>query len=396
MRRARARVLLVLLLVAGAPAGKKKPKKPKKPPLGPTAATAARPPPKKREPVTVRADCLAGGNASIAVPPAARAPPDVSADPIDVAFYDTRPRVDERSFYRAAALCNSSGRVRFHALLKFPRPIAGFRVHPLTLPGSAQCLYDGMRRLAHGPGPQYLYKPLLHLIVPPDVKRMLLLDTDVVMLRDVSELYAEFAAFGTAVVGVGNEQSLLYQRGSGGKLEGKNGGVQLLDLQGMRDSPQYGAILDRVASGRDGRRIGYLGDQTLYTFLAADYPALFYKLPCEWNRQISMHFGFRNASVHDCPRRCESSRRAVPPQPPAGAPGPRRGLRRARRRAAFLCGTSAASSPPAATPPPDGSSHPRLSPQGLSPQGLSPHPCPHVAGAASSTPTTRRSNVWRR
>lgn len=201
---------------------------------------------------------------------------------------------------RAAGLCNTSSRVRFHALLKVPLRMPGFRVTLLKLPPVAQCLYDGMRRLSHGPGPQYLYKPLLHHVMPSDVTRLILLDTDIVMVRDVRELYAEFDSFHTAVLGVGNEQSNLY----GKHGEGKNGGVQLLHLRAMREVAQYDAILDRVASGKDGRRIGYLGDQTLYSYLATDYPQLFYRLPCEWNRQISMHFGFKNETVHECPRRC--------------------------------------------------------------------------------------------
>ena len=221
--------------------------------------------------------------------------------PIDVAFFDTRPTPDVTSMRRAAALVNATSRVRFHALLKFPREMPGFRVTLLKFPKYAQCLYDGMKRLSHGPGPQYLYKPLLHhLSGLHDVERLILLDTDIVMVRDVRDLFAEFGSFGTAVLGVGNEQSNLYGKGG----EGKNGGVQLLDLKAMRAEPQYDAVLDYVASGRDGRRIGYLGDQTLYSFLAPDYPHLFYRLPCEWNRQISMHFGFGNATVHHCPRRC--------------------------------------------------------------------------------------------
>ena len=218
---------------------------------------------------------------------------------IDIAFYDTRPRPDVVSMRKAAALCNVSARVRFHALLKHPMKIPDFRVTLLQLPKPAQCLYDGMRRISHGPGPQYLYKPLLHRVLP-DVERLILLDTDVVMVRDVRELYAEFDNFGTAVLGVGNEQSNLYGKGGAGK----NGGVQLLNLAAMRREPLYDAVLDRVASGKDGRRIGYLGDQTLYSYIAMDYPFLMHRLPCEWNRQISMHFGFKNATVHSCPQRC--------------------------------------------------------------------------------------------
>jgi hypothetical protein len=219
---------------------------------------------------------------------------------IDVAFFDTRPSPDVLSMQRAAALCNSSNRVRFHALLKRPVTLPGFRVTLLQLPPRAQCLYDGMKRLSHGPGPQYLYKPLLHYIMPADVDRLILLDTDIVMVRDVRELFAHFDNFGTAVLGVGNEQSNLY----GHNGEGKNGGVQLLHISRMRSVPQYDAILDRVATGADGRRIGYLGDQTLYSYLAQDFRHLFYRIPCEWNRQISMHFGFHNATVHQCANRC--------------------------------------------------------------------------------------------
>lgn len=224
-----------------------------------------------------------------------------SAEPfIDIAFYDTRARPDVVSMRRAAGLCNVSSRVRFHALLKYPMVLPDFRVTLLQLPPRAQCLYDGMRRISHGPGPQYLYKPLLHWVMSRDVEKLILLDTDIVMVRDVRELHAEFARFGSAVLGVGNEQSNLYGKGGAGK----NGGVQLLDLAAMRREPLYDAVLDRVASGADGRRIGYLGDQTLYSYIAMDYPFLMHRLPCEWNRQISMHFGFRNETVHSCPRRC--------------------------------------------------------------------------------------------
>ena len=70
-----------------------------------------------------------------------------------------------------------------------------------------------------------------------------------------------------AVVGAVPEQSLIYQRSSGGRLRGFNGGVQLLRLDRMRAERSYDQWLDYVASGRDGRRLGYLGDQTLYTIL---------------------------------------------------------------------------------------------------------------------------------
>ena len=45
---------------------------------------------------------------------------------------------------------------------------------------------------------------------------------------------------------------------------------------------------------QEGKYIGYLGDQTLYTLAYASAPRLFYKVGCEWNRQLNMQFGFSN------------------------------------------------------------------------------------------------------
>ena len=259
-----------------------------------------------KEPVTRRPACLSNTSR------AAEGEPGLASigddDPIDIAFYDTRPRVSTASMLAAAALANTSSRVRFHALLRYPVRIPGFRVHSLSLPPAAKCLYDGMARLAHGPGPQYLYKPLLHWVMPKDVRKLILLDTDVIVVRDIARLYAQFGAFGTAVVAIANEQSLLYQRGSNWKMEGKNGGVQLLDLQRMRRSSSYARALDRVASGEDGRRIGYLGDQTLYSWMSVNGSGaqhIFHVLPCGWNRQIGTHMagwkGFWAAHACDAP-----------------------------------------------------------------------------------------------
>uniref|UniRef100_A0A7S0PZA7 Hexosyltransferase n=1 Tax=Coccolithus braarudii TaxID=221442 RepID=A0A7S0PZA7_9EUKA len=229
----------------------------------------------------------------------------------DVAFYDTRSNPNEKGMRRAAALFNSS-RVRFHALLSYPREIQGMHVTVLSLPDPARCIYRNLCRLSHGPGPKYLYKPLLHWVFSQDVKRIIVLDTDVVVIRPISELWAQFDHFGDAMIGIAYEQSRLYVD-QHGKNYGTNGGVQLLDLEKMRASKRYAEALDWLASGigqsqhgnANGRYyIGYLGDQTLYSYLAKSHPDLLYRLPCEWNRQLSMHFSTRNASVHACPQPC--------------------------------------------------------------------------------------------
>ena len=55
---------------------------------------------------------------------------------------------------------------------------------------------------------------------------------------------------------------------------------------------------------QEGKYIGYLGDQTLYSYMAVSHADLMHRLPCEWNRQLSMQFGFRNRTTHTCPRQC--------------------------------------------------------------------------------------------
>jgi len=268
---------------------------------------------------------------------------------------------------RAAAMLDGPG-VRLHALLASPLPPsvpAHIRVAALELrsPG-ARCLHANLVRLSHGPGRTYLLKPLeaeyvfmypnqhsrghvfscirsysavftvffsvvftrcseyaaqhripalklaystrrlkplLHFVLPPSVRRVLVLDTDVVMIRPLAELWGQFARFGPeAVLGLVAEQSSLYS----GNAIGKNGGVQLLHLERMRRSPAYAAALDHYATGRGGAWLGYLGDQTLYSFMAYSHGALFHSLGCEWNRQLSVHFGLEAQRQHACAAPC--------------------------------------------------------------------------------------------
>jgi hypothetical protein len=85
---------------------------------------------------------------------------------------------------------------------------------------------------------------------------------------------------------------------------GYNGGVQLLDLSAMRSSAPYAAALDAYAAARWSKPasrgappmkdngIGWLGDQTLYSWMSVNstgYRSFFHELPCGWNRQIGTH-----------------------------------------------------------------------------------------------------------
>jgi hypothetical protein len=215
-----------------------------------------------------------------------------AGEPIDVAFYDTRAGGEHlRSMEAAASLIRrtattSAARLRLHAIIMHPsaKVLQGWRYTSLrSMPAVARCLYAGLSRISHGPGPQFLYKPLLHYLMPADVRRLILLDTDVAVVADIGALHAQFARMApSAVVGLVPEQTVkLYPP----PLCGLNGGVQLLQLERMRSSVTYAKALDQLASGRDGRWIGFLGDQTAYTYMAHIDPSLVHLLPCEFNRQ---------------------------------------------------------------------------------------------------------------
>jgi hypothetical protein len=218
---------------------------------------------------------------------------------VHVAFFDNRKNPDVSSMQQAAKLVNSSSRtpVEFHALLSQRRQVPGLSVHPIQLPPLAQCLYAYLAESSHGPGPQYMYKPFVPWLLPRRVKRVVLLDTDVAMLSGSHELWSSFDHFNGALVGLANEQNDLYK-----PMVGKNGGLQLLDLDGIRSSHDYLSIMDRF--NVDGYRIGFLGDQTFYTVLAHLHPHLVYTVGCEWNRQLNTHFGAGIERFNRCDRGC--------------------------------------------------------------------------------------------
>lgn len=218
---------------------------------------------------------------------------------VHVAFFDNRKNPDVSSMQQAAKLVNSSSRapVEFHALLSQRRQVPGLSVHPIQLPPLAQCLYAYLAESSHGPGPQYMYKPFVPWLLPRRVKRVVLLDTDVAMLSGSHELWSSFDHFNGALVGLANEQNDLYK-----PMVGKNGGLQLLDLDGIRSSHDYLSIMDRF--NVDGYRIGFLGDQTFYTVLAHLHPHLVYTVGCEWNRQLNTHFGAGIERFNMCDRGC--------------------------------------------------------------------------------------------
>ncbi|KAL1499730.1 hypothetical protein AB1Y20_012417 [Prymnesium parvum] len=180
-------------------------------------------------------------------------------------------------------------RMQFHSLAAMPR--------------EALALHRAFANLTHGPGAVYMWKPLLHLLLP--MRRLLLLDSDVAAARDfAAAAAARFEAFGAAVVGLAAEQAPFYYLNGYPQTGGLNGGVQLLDLEAMRRSREYNAELHRFAAGQRGE-IGFLGDQNFYTSLRALRPELVHTLDCGWNRQLSTHlWGAMPSWVYECDSPC--------------------------------------------------------------------------------------------
>ena len=54
----------------------------------------------------------------------------------------------------------------------------------------SRAFYRALSRTATGPGPIYLYKPLLHLVLPSWLSHVIVLDTDLFLFSDIAGLWA--------------------------------------------------------------------------------------------------------------------------------------------------------------------------------------------------------------
>mgnify|MGYP002630897299 CR=1 FL=1 len=250
---------------------------------------------------------------------------------IHVGFLDDRPRPNIDVVVQVGTQIMSP-QVRFHLLTKFNpstaelirarRHLLHLNIVKIWLPPMMRCIHRELAAqspLSHSSTTTYLLKPFVPWMVP-HLPAMLLLDSDIVIVRDVSPLWAllrahPFRSFADSpranrssrislpIIGLARENSVYYQHRLGLARKGGNGGVQLLDLEGMRKSSTYVKALHGFASGtralfarrgHDGNFslpfIDNLGDQTLYTFMRNSrvfaHHGLFTELPCEWNRQL--------------------------------------------------------------------------------------------------------------
>ena len=134
---------------------------------------------------------------------------------------------------------------------------------------------DDLRRRASGPGKVYVQKALFAWTLAHVARRLIVLDSDLVVVRSLDPLATFRVEGGLALA---REQASWYAHALNGTAF--NGGVQLHDVEKIAADSCYRAAL------LDGSRIGWHGDQTLYARIHRRCPGSISVLPCEWNRQV--------------------------------------------------------------------------------------------------------------
>ena len=257
-------------------------------------------------------------------------------------FIDDRPKPSLDQIAQVARQGNGS-RVRFVALLMPPTSgsqasernawssktsIEIVHIDLPSLPPLAKCLHAGLRRMVPRQSnlrTGAMLKPVLHALLPARMRIALTVDTDMVPMRSFDELLGHVAAMRRqgAFVGMVVEQSRFYTFQHAevpDGLAGFNSGITLQDLASMRQRGAWAAAVDAYQAGRLYAYIGAHGDQGMYNGLVALFPHFFYRLPCEWNRQLGSWSSKSpwarpsrafvredldlDAEVHACPARC--------------------------------------------------------------------------------------------
>lgn len=150
--------------------------------------------------------------------------------------------------------------------------------------------------------------PAIHRILPDHIDNLIVLDLDMKVETDIKDLYDIFDVMRSyqQLMALAFEQSPVYYHVTTGYRDnekytmigkppphgfpGFNGGVKLMRLDMMRKSKLYNMYLDHptlLNSLADKFHFkGHLGDQDFYTLLSFKYQEWFFRLPCQWNRQL--------------------------------------------------------------------------------------------------------------
>lgn len=157
-----------------------------------------------------------------------------------------------------------------------------------------------LRATARGPGRIYLLKAFLPWFLPR-VERVVVVDFDLLCLEPLPNIEREFDRFDYRQL-IGAVRDVAHTRLYPNSTYGVNGGVVLMRLDRMRIGA-YEDAMWRVAESGHRLPIGYLGDQTLYTYVHAMHPWMLYRLSCRFNRQLSTHFALP-ARAYECGEGC--------------------------------------------------------------------------------------------
>ena len=196
--------------------------------------------------------------------------------------------------------------LRFHIITDRKRAeLAWATQHMLpAAPAHAAALHASLSASLQPQARIYLWKPLLHLLLPSKLDRLLVLDVDTVLFARPEALWAQFTHFGEGdLLALAREQAPTYESLG---IAGLNGGIQLMHLDGMRRSTEYSRALHLAAT--EGWLVKYkqralLGDQTLYSLMQKWTNYSFVRtLPCGWNRQMSVFFWHTRSfkQAHQC------------------------------------------------------------------------------------------------
>ncbi|CAL1286722.1 unnamed protein product [Larinioides sclopetarius] len=142
---------------------------------------------------------------------------------------------------------------------------------------------------------------------PKRLRKVIFLDVDLKFLSDIRLLHQEFDKFEPQnVLGIGPDLQPQYRidfakyrnKNPGTSVgsprpgnQGFNTGVVLFDLDRMRNSSLYKSLINDTALDILCKKYqfeGYLGHQDFYTLTGMEYPELYYKLDCAWNRQLDV------------------------------------------------------------------------------------------------------------
>ncbi|XP_021540454.1 LARGE xylosyl- and glucuronyltransferase 2 isoform X3 [Neomonachus schauinslandi] len=171
------------------------------------------------------------------------------------------------------------------------------QVHALSSPTPPQQPQVSWIPNKHYSGLYGLMKLVLPAALPPELARVIVLDTDVTFASDIAELWALFAHFSDEqVIGLVENQSDWYlgnlwrnHRPWPALGRGFNTGVILLRLDRLRQAG-WGQMWKLTAT-RELLTLPAtsLADQDIFNAVIKEHPGLVQPLPCVWNVQLSDH-----------------------------------------------------------------------------------------------------------